>query len=162
MLHVGCTPGNQVDSWLLMVGSQITNLTPDRSFGHNLCFKCPNEQCEPILDIYTSIYFQWYKYLFKAMGFDPCDCTLKIRESFWDSNLQHGSSLGSVKVHALTLFALSKACEVTPGSPSWPATLQPFCLGREPKARVAIMVLPTFHHIQTKERRIRGTNLPSH
>jgi hypothetical protein len=42
-----------------------------------------------------------------------------------------------VRVHSLTLFALPGACEVTPGSPSWPATLQPPCLGSEPKARVA-------------------------
>ncbi len=70
------------------------------------------------------------------IGFDPYNCTLKIRESFWDSNSQHGSSFGSVRVHALTLFALPGACEVIPGSPSWPATLQPPCLGCEPKARV--------------------------
>ncbi len=75
------------------------------------------------------------------MGFNPSNCALKIRESFWDSNSQHGSSLGSVRVHALTLFALPGACEVTPGSPSWLVTLQPLCLGREPKARVA-----TFNH----------------
>jgi hypothetical protein len=62
---------------------------------------------------------------------------LKIWKSFWNSISQHGSSLGSVKVHALTLFALLGACEVTPGSPSWPTTLQPPCLGHEPKARVA-------------------------
>jgi hypothetical protein len=31
------------------VESQIANLTPDLSFGHNLCFKCPNGSCEPIL-----------------------------------------------------------------------------------------------------------------
>ncbi len=68
------------------------------------------------------------------MSFDPCNRALKIWESFWDSNFQHGSSLGSVRVHALTFFALPGTCEVTPGSPSWPAT--PF-LGREPKARVA-------------------------
>ncbi len=49
---------NRVDSRLLVVGSQIANLTPDLSFAHNLCFKCPNEPCEPILDIYTSIAFQ--------------------------------------------------------------------------------------------------------
>jgi hypothetical protein len=43
----------------------------------------------------------------------------------------------SVRVHSLTLFAFPRARDVTPGSPSWPATLQPPCLGREPKARVA-------------------------
>ncbi len=33
-----CTQGNQSDFKLLMVGSQISNLTPNLSFGHNLCF----------------------------------------------------------------------------------------------------------------------------
>jgi hypothetical protein len=47
-----------------------------------------------------------------------------------------------VKVHSLTLFALWRACDVTPGSFSWFATLQEssccnFSLGCEPKAKVA-------------------------
>jgi hypothetical protein len=78
MLHVAFTQGNRVDFRLLVVGSQIANLTPGLSFGHNLCYKCPNEQCEPILDIYTSIAFQWYKELFKARSFDPFNHALKI------------------------------------------------------------------------------------
>ncbi len=102
MSHVSCTQGNRVDSRLLVIGSQTANLTPGLSFGHNLCCRCPNGQCEPILDIYASIAFQWYKELFKARGFDPCSCALKIRESIRDSNSQHGSSLGSVRVHSLT------------------------------------------------------------
>jgi hypothetical protein len=71
------------------------------------------------------------------MGFNPSNCTIKIQESIWDSNSQHGSSLGSVRVHSLTLFALPGACEVIFRSASWPATLQPPCCGREPKVRVA-------------------------
>ncbi len=61
MLHATFTQRNQVDSLLLVVGSQIVNLTPGPSFGHNLCFRCPNGSCEPILDIYISISFQWYR-----------------------------------------------------------------------------------------------------
>jgi hypothetical protein len=61
MSHTICTQGNRVDSQLLVIGSQIANLTHDFSFGHNLCFKCSNGSCEPILDIYVSIAFQWYK-----------------------------------------------------------------------------------------------------
>jgi hypothetical protein len=61
MSHATCTKGNWVDSWLLMVGSQTANLIFDLSFGHNLCFRCPNGLCEPILDIYVSINFHWYK-----------------------------------------------------------------------------------------------------
>jgi hypothetical protein len=57
VLYAICTQGNQVDSWLPVVGSQITNLTPDLSFGHNLCFRCSNGSCKPILDIYISIAF---------------------------------------------------------------------------------------------------------
>jgi hypothetical protein len=38
------------------------------------------------------------------MGFDPYNYALKIWESIWDSNSHNGSSLGSVRVHSLTLF----------------------------------------------------------
>jgi hypothetical protein len=145
MSHATWTQGNRVDSWLLVVGSRIVNLTPSLSFGHNLCFRCPNERCEPILNIYTSISFQLYEELFKEMGFDPYNCALKVRESFWDSNSQHGSSLGSVRVHAFAFYALLGACEVTLGSPSWPTTLQPPCLGHEPKARVATWINRQWH-----------------
>jgi hypothetical protein len=48
----------QVDSRLLVVGSQTASLTPGPSFAHNLGCKCPNDQCEAILDIYTSRPFQ--------------------------------------------------------------------------------------------------------
>jgi hypothetical protein len=78
------------------------------------------------------------------MGFDPYNCALKIREFIWDSNSRNGSSLGSVRVPSLTLFAFFAflgACDVTPEPPSWLATLQPSYLGREPKVRVATFVL---------------------
>ncbi len=67
------------------------------------------------------------------MGCGPCNHALKIWESIWDSNSHNGSSLGSVRVHSLTLFALLGASDVTPRSPSWPATLQPFALVVSPK-----------------------------
>ncbi len=51
MLHAIFTHENRVDSWLLVVRSQTANLTPGPSFSHNLCFRCPNGQCKPILDI---------------------------------------------------------------------------------------------------------------
>jgi len=44
----------EVDSWLLVVGSQTASLTPDASFAHNLGCICPNGQCEAIFDIYAS------------------------------------------------------------------------------------------------------------
>jgi hypothetical protein len=40
-----------VDSRLLGVESQTANLTPDPSFAHNLCFRCPNGPSELIFDI---------------------------------------------------------------------------------------------------------------
>jgi hypothetical protein len=103
MWHATCTQGNRVDSWLLVVRNQTANLTPDLSFGHNLCSKCPNESCDPILDIYVSIALQWYKGLFNPLGFDPCNCSLKIQKSTRTPNSQSGSSIGSVKVHSFTL-----------------------------------------------------------
>ncbi len=54
--QIGCW--EEVDSRLLVVGSQTTSLTPDPSFAHNLGYKCPNDQCEAIFDIYASIPFQ--------------------------------------------------------------------------------------------------------
>jgi hypothetical protein len=133
MLHVACMRKNRVDYQLLMVGSQIVILTLDLSFDHNLCFRCPNGRCEPILNIYVSIAFEWYKKLFQPMGCDPWNCALKIWKSIWDSNFHNGSSLESVRVHSFTLFTLPGTCDVIPTSPSWPATLQPLALIVSPR-----------------------------
>jgi hypothetical protein len=81
LLHTIYTQENRVNSQFFVVGSQTANLTLDFSFGHNLCLRYPNGSCEPILDIYVSIIFQWYKELFNPMGFDPCNYSLKIQES---------------------------------------------------------------------------------
>jgi len=48
----------EVDSRLLVVGSQIANLTPGPSFAHNLGDRCLNAQYEGIFDIYASRPFQ--------------------------------------------------------------------------------------------------------
>jgi hypothetical protein len=81
MWHDTCTQGNRVDFLLLVVGSQIANLTIGPSFDHNLCFKCPNGSCEPISNIYVLKSFQWYKECLNPMSFDPCNRFLKIWES---------------------------------------------------------------------------------
>jgi len=94
MLHATYTQGNRVDSWLLVVGSQIGNLTPNLSFGHNLCFRCPNGSWEPILDIYVSIDFRWYKKIFNQMGFDSYNCPLKIQKSIGTLTPKMGVHLG--------------------------------------------------------------------
>jgi hypothetical protein len=71
----------EVDSRLLVVGSQTASLTPGPSFAHNLGCKCPNDQCEAIFDIYTSRPFQWHQEHSNARCFGPCCRTLNIRES---------------------------------------------------------------------------------
>jgi hypothetical protein len=48
MLDSRSTRREQVDSRLLVVGSQTASLTPGLSFAHNLGCKCPNDQCEAI------------------------------------------------------------------------------------------------------------------
>jgi hypothetical protein len=83
MSHSTCMHRDEVGSQLLMVGSQIANLTIGLSFCHNLCCKCPNGSCEPIFDIYILITFQWYKEHLNVRCFDPCGRTLKFWESQW-------------------------------------------------------------------------------
>jgi hypothetical protein len=135
MLHATYTQRNWVDFWLLVVRSLAASLTSGLSFDHNLCFKCLNGRCEPILEIYILIAFQWHKGLFLPMGFDPYDCVMKIQESISDSNSHNGSSLGSVKVHSLTFFTPeSMWCD------SWVSKLgcnfATPCFDREPKVGV--------------------------
>ncbi len=143
MWHVAWSQVNWVDSWLLVVGNQTANLTPGLSFAHNLFCRCPNEPCEPILDIYTLIAFQWYKELFKARRFDPCNRALKIRESFResfrDSNSQHvGVHFGVWRLipsHSLH----SREHVECPRVSHLARNLATPCLGREPKARVTTL-----------------------
>jgi hypothetical protein len=71
----------QVNSRLLVVGSQTGSLTPGPSFAHNLGCRCPNDQCEAILDIYTLRPFQWHQEHLKARCFGPCCRAPNIRES---------------------------------------------------------------------------------
>jgi hypothetical protein len=82
VLYSTCTHRGRVDFRLLVVGSQTGNLTPGPSFCHNLWWKCLNGSCEAIFDIYTSIAFQWHEEGLKARCFDPCNRTLKFRESW--------------------------------------------------------------------------------
>ncbi len=111
MSHATCTQGNRGDSRLLMVANRIANLTLGPSFGHNLCFRCPNGSCEPISNIYVSIDFQWYGELLKPLGVDPCNRSLNIRESTKSPIPNIGVHLrvrGSSPSHS---FALSGAWE---------------------------------------------------
>jgi hypothetical protein len=81
VLHSTYTHRGRVNSWLLVIGSQIANLTPGLSFCHNLCCIYSNGSYKLIFDIYTLIAFQWYKKRPNARCFDPCNRTLKFRES---------------------------------------------------------------------------------
>jgi hypothetical protein len=58
MLHSPFGGREEVDSRLLVVGSQIASSTPGPSFAYNLVDKCSNGQCEAIFDIYASRPFQ--------------------------------------------------------------------------------------------------------
>ncbi len=70
----------EVDSQLLVVGSQIASWTPGPSFAHNLGYRCPNGQCEAIFNIYASRPFQWHQEHLNARCFGPYCRTLNIRE----------------------------------------------------------------------------------
>jgi hypothetical protein len=84
----------EVDSRLLVVGSQTASLTPGPSFAHNLGCRCPNGQCEAIFDIYVSRPFQWHQEHLNARCFGPYYRALNIRESWRAPNLQLFQVLG--------------------------------------------------------------------
>jgi len=98
LLHSFCKRREEVDSWLLVVGSQIASLTPGPSFAHNLGCRCPNGSCEAILDIYTSRPFQRYKKNPNARCFDPCNQAL----SFWESQRIPSSHFWECEFHPHT------------------------------------------------------------
>ncbi len=84
----------EVNSRLLVVGSQIANLTPGPSFAHNLGNRCPNGQCKAIFDIYASRPFRRHQERLNARCFGPCCRTLNIRESWRTPNLHFFQVLG--------------------------------------------------------------------
>ncbi len=136
MWHATYTQGNQVESRFLVVGSQTINSTFGLSFGHNLCFKCPNGSCKPILDIYVSIFFQRYKELLNPLGFDPCNRSLNIQESTGTPTPNVGVPLGVWRCEGLFLHTLlhSRREQV--------ARLQGFFLGSQPCNPLALVASP--------------------
>jgi hypothetical protein len=147
MFHATCTQGNWGDSRLLVVKSQIVNLTSGPSFGYNLCVKCPNGSWKPILDIYVSRSFQWYKELLNPMAFDPCNYSLKISDSTRTPIPKVGAPLGVwgfIPSHSLTFLG---TWNVIPG-----LSLGPHL--RKLKARVMTHRLQlggSFHHWVTQK-----------
>jgi hypothetical protein len=135
MWHATCTQGNQSNSLILMVRSQIGNLTPNPSFGHNLCFKCPNRLCKPILDIYVVRAFQWYKEPFNPMNFDPCNHLLKFGGPLgfqlpkWELIWECGGSFPHILLHSQEheMWFPSSLLAYTFANPY---------LGRKPKAKI--------------------------
>jgi len=116
--------GNWGDSWLLVVGNQIVNLTPDLSFGQNFCLKFPNGSCEPILDMCVLRAFQWYKELLNQLSFDPYNRSLKIWKSTETPTPKVEVPLGVWRFIPSHFPTLPGAWGVIPRIPSWFATLQ--------------------------------------
>jgi len=129
-----------------MVESQIVNLTFNLSFGHNLCFKYPNGSCKPILEIYVQRAFRWYKDFFNLMGFDPYNCTLKVRESIETPTPKMGAHLGvwgfipcfSHTLESMKCDSRASLLACTFANP---------CLRCEPKAKVMTIVLFNDHFL---------------
>jgi len=128
MSHALCTQVNRVDSQLFMVGSQTGNLTPGSSFGHNLCFRCPNEQCKFILNIYVPRAFQWYKERHKLLSFDPWNRSLKFWESTGIPSPKVGVALGVWGFTPSHFPTLLGVCDVTHGLPFGSHICNPFAL----------------------------------
>jgi len=112
--HATYTQGNQGNSRLLAVGSQIGHLTPGLSFGHILCFRYPNGSCEPILNIYVLRSFHWYNKIFNPMSFDLCNHLLKIQEFIGTPSPKMGAHLGVWGFIPSHFLALPRAWNVTP------------------------------------------------
>jgi hypothetical protein len=68
------------------------------------------------------------------MGFDPYNRSFENSGVYWDSNSQSGSSLGSVRVHSLTLSYTPGSMTCDYGASYLAHTFASPCLGCEPKA----------------------------
>jgi hypothetical protein len=137
MSHVICSQVFRVDSRLLVVGSQ-NRQTPGSStlglsFGHNLCFRCPNEQCELILDIYASRAFHSYKERHKPLRFDPSNRSVKFWESIGTPSLKVRVALGVWGFTPSHFPTLPGIPDVTPRLPFGPHPCNPFALVASPK-----------------------------
>ncbi len=80
------------------------------------------------LNIYVPIFFQWYKKFLNPLSFDPCNHSLKIRESIKTLIPKVEVPLGVWGFIPSHFPTLPGACSVIPGFPSWPATLQALAL----------------------------------
>jgi len=147
-----------------MVKNQIGTLIIDFSFGHNLCIKYSNESYKPILDIYVSKSFQWYKELFNPMIFDPWNYSLKIWKSIKTLIPKVGAHLrvcGLIPSHSLTL---SGSVNIIPKLHSRPSPFQALtlvaspCFDCKPKAKVVTPSICCSHNLRL---RIQSLDLDS-
>jgi hypothetical protein len=132
MRHATCTWVTRGNSKLLMTKSQIGNLIPCPSFGHNLCFKYPNGSCEPILDIYVPRAFQWYNELLNPMSFVSYNCPLNIQKSIQILIPKVWAHLGVCEFIASHFPTLPRAWNETLRFHSWPTPLQALALVPSP------------------------------
>jgi hypothetical protein len=112
--------------------------TPGPSFGHNLCFRCPNEQWKLILDIYTSRAFHWYKELLEARILTPAIPLWRFGSPFETPTPNMGVHLrvwGFIPSHCSHSQKHVECSRVS----HLAHNLATPCLGREPKARVATL-----------------------
>ncbi len=131
-----------------MVRSQTGNLTLGPSFGYNLCFRCPNEECEIILDIYIPKNFQWYNKRHKPLSFDHWNCSLKFWESTETPSPKMGVALGVWGFTPSHFPTLSGVCDVTPRLALGLHPYNPFALVASPKLGLRhLWVLPSLHTI---------------
>jgi len=136
MLHAICMQQNWGNFWLLVVENQIANLTPDTSFGNNLCFKCPNGSCQPTLDIYILGAFQWYKELFNPTGLASWNYSLNVWVSIGTPTPKVGVHLGVWGFIPSHFPTFSRTWDATHWLPSWPTPLQALALLASPKLRL--------------------------
>jgi hypothetical protein len=146
MSHAISRQINWFDSRLFSVKNQIASLTPSFSSGHNLYFKCPNEQCEPILDIYVSRAFQWYKKHHKPLSFDPSNRSLKFRQSIGTPSPKVGVLLGVWGFPPSHFPTLSGGCDVTFGLSLGPHPCNPLALVASPKLGLQQMRYDGVYH----------------
>jgi hypothetical protein len=91
----------------------------NNSSHHNLCFRCPKEQCEPVL-----LDPKW------ELPWECEDSLAHTPSKFLTPRSMWGDSRAFSWPTPLQPLCLDSRAS------SWPATLWPLCLGHEPKARV--------------------------
>jgi len=75
------------------------------------------------------------------MGFDPYNHSLKIQKSIGIPTPQSGSSLGSVRVHSLTLSCTPRSIRCASRASLLSRTFAIPSFGHEPKARVTTICM---------------------